>query len=285
VWKEGLRVIRVRAMTAADLPLGMRLKQQAGWNQTEADWRRFLDLEPDGCFVAELDGRPVGTSTTCVFGPVAWVAMVLVEETVRGRGVGTALTAHALAFLDGRGVRSVRLDATPLGRPVYENLGFVAEYQLARSEGTLPGGPEVPGVEPARPEDLNELFDLDRAVTATDRRNMLARLFRERPESVRVVRRGGRVEGFLTARPGSRALMLGPCLASAEAGPLLFADACRRYAGKYVYIDIPLANSAAVALAGAAGLGVQRHLLRMGRGPTVRERLAELWASSGPEKG
>src|SRR5438270_10324239 len=98
-------------MTAADVPLGLRLRGQAGWNQTEADWRRFLRLQPDGCFVAELDGAPAGTTAAFVFGPVAWVAMVLVDEAVRGRGVGTALMRHALALLDGRGVRSVRLDA------------------------------------------------------------------------------------------------------------------------------------------------------------------------------
>src|SRR5262245_16769871 len=104
-------------MTAADVPLGMRLKEQAGWNQVEKDWLRFLDLEPGGCFVAELDGTAVGTVATCVFGPVAWVAMVLVNAAYRGRGAGKALMGHALKYLDGRGVASVRLDATSLGQP------------------------------------------------------------------------------------------------------------------------------------------------------------------------
>src|ERR1700687_3445839 len=118
-------VIRIRRMTPADVPLGMRLKQQAGWNQTEADWRRFLDLEPDGCFVAELDDDPVATTTTCVFGVIGWIAMVLVDVPVRGRGIGSALMRHALEYLDDRNVLTVRLDATPLGQPVYEKLGFV----------------------------------------------------------------------------------------------------------------------------------------------------------------
>ena len=74
-------MIRVRALIAADLPLGLRLCGAAGWNQTEADWRRFLDLQPDGCFVAELDGAAVGTTTTRVFGRVAWVAMVLAKSS------------------------------------------------------------------------------------------------------------------------------------------------------------------------------------------------------------
>ena len=36
-------MIRVRGMTFEDLTLGLRLKQRAGWNQTAADWTRFLD--------------------------------------------------------------------------------------------------------------------------------------------------------------------------------------------------------------------------------------------------
>src|SRR5262252_245431 len=116
-------MIRIRHMNINDLALGMRLKDQAGWNQTEADWRRMLSLEPEGCFVAEWSGEAVGTTATCIFGPVAWIAMVLVEESMRGRGIGQALMEYALTFLDEARVRSVRLDATELGKPVYEKLG------------------------------------------------------------------------------------------------------------------------------------------------------------------
>ena len=116
----------------------MQNKTGSKVGSAEADWRRLLCLQPDGCFVAELDGIAVGTTTTCIFGPVAWVAMVLVDEAVRGRGIGTALMRHALAYLDGLGVERVRLDATPLGRPVYKKLGFVAEYDVLRYEGKEP---------------------------------------------------------------------------------------------------------------------------------------------------
>ena len=88
----------IRLMTAADVPPAMVLKAEAGWNQAEADWLRFLDMQPDGCFVAELNGEPVGTAVTCVFGDVAWVAMVLVAKRVRGVGIGTALVYFMTDF-------------------------------------------------------------------------------------------------------------------------------------------------------------------------------------------
>jgi GNAT superfamily N-acetyltransferase len=276
-------------MTAADVPLGLRLREQAGWNQTEADWRHFLALQPDGCFVAELDGAAAGTAVALVFGPVAWVAMVLVDEALRGRGIGTALMRHALDFLDRRAVRTVRLDATPLGRPLYEKLGFVAEYTLLRYAGALPVIVPRPAdgvrVVTVAPQHLEPLARLDRAVTGAHRDRMLARVFGERPQRWRVAEEAGEVTGYLASRPGERAWQVGPCVGGARAGPALLADAWQRHAGWNVFVDVPAEHAAAVAAVEARGLRAQRSLLRMGRGPAAGEDVGRLWASSGPEKG
>jgi GNAT superfamily N-acetyltransferase len=276
---------RIRLMTAADLPVGLRLSRQAEWNQIEADWQRFLDLQPDGCFVAEWDGSVVGTTVTSIFGPVAWVAMVLVEESLRCRGIGKALLNHALEFLDQRRIPTIRLDATPLGRPLYEQLGFMEQFQVARYEGTLSPSPDAVEVQSAAPDQWEALAALDEAVTRTDRRRVLLRLFAEQPGSVRLIRNGDRLDGFLTARPGRRAVQIGPCIASPQAGSLLFADAWQCFAGQHVFLDIPVANVAATRLAEVQGLTVQRRLTRMCRGAPVCERIEGLWAGSGPEKG
>jgi GNAT superfamily N-acetyltransferase len=273
----------IRPMTAADLPAGLYLSRQAGWNQIEADWQRFLDLQPDGCFVAEWGGDVVGTTVTSIFASVAWVAMVLVEESVRGRGIGKALLTHSLELLDRRQVPTVRLDATQLGRPLYERLGFVEQFQLARYAGTLSPTSDGIETEAAAPKQWEALATLDETVTRTNRRRVLFRLFAEQPGSVRVVR--NRLDGFLAARPGHRAVQVGPCIASPEAGPLLFADAWRRYSDRHVFLDIPVANVTATRLAEGQGLTVQRHLTRMCRGAPVSERIEWLWTGSGPEKG
>jgi GNAT superfamily N-acetyltransferase len=220
----------------------MRLKQQAGWNQTEADWLRFLDLEPEGCFVGEWDGVGAATLTTCIFGPVAWIAMVLVEESLRGRGIGKGLLQHALNFLDSRGVRSVRLDATALGKPLYEKLGFVPEYQLTRFHGTLPSGASGLSVTDFSRSQFAELVEFDRSVTGTNRATFFHRLIEDKPGEFRVILEGERIAGYLTARPGERAVQIGPCIATAETGPMLFADALARCGGQDVYFDIPIEN-------------------------------------------
>lgn len=279
-------MLQIRCMTLADLPFGMYLKEQAGWNQTEADWRRFLAMEPDGCFLAEADGEPAGTLTTCVFGSVAWIAMVLVEEARRGQGIATALLQHAIAYLDARGVPTVRLDATPLGRPVYQKLGFADEYTLTRYGGTPAPVPELGPVRAYTPDDLEQVAWLDRQVTGTDRRKMLKRLLAEEPETTRVLETRGKVSGYCALRPGTKATQIGPCVASSpNAGQRLLADAITRCAGQPVMLDVPETNEAATAFIQGTGLEVQRPFVRMYRGIPPVDEVNGIWASSGPEKG
>lgn len=276
---------KIRLMTTGDLRLGLKLTHQAGWNQIEADWLRFLQLEPEGCFVAELNGNAVGTTATCVLSRAAWIAMVLVDVESRGKGVGTALLKHSIGYLKERKVETIRLDATALGQPIYEKLGFLPEYELARFEGTPPRAVVVPSIIKATPDDLDEIIDFDTRITGTDRGKMLRRLFEEFPENVCIVRKAGSIEGFMTTRPGANATQIGPCRATAAAGPALLADALNKCAGEPVFVDVPLDNTNAVKIVEASGLTIQRRFTRMYWGCKPADDIKTLWASSGPEKG
>src|SRR5918996_4576668 len=78
-------MLTLRGFIDDDPQLVLRLKEQAGWNQTAADLERFRKLSPEGCFVAQWDGQPVGCVMVFEFGSVAWIAMMLVDESFRGR--------------------------------------------------------------------------------------------------------------------------------------------------------------------------------------------------------
>jgi GNAT superfamily N-acetyltransferase len=277
--------VYIRTMTTDDLSLGLRLSRQSGWNQTEADWLRLMNFEPEGCFVAELDSSSVGTTTTCDLDQVAWIAMVLVDENHRRRGIGTNLLRHALDHLDSREVPTIRLDATRLGRPVYETLGFIPEYDLTRYQGIAPSYPSLPTVVDAASGDYPDIIEFDKMITGTNREKMLTRLFEEFPRGLRTFRRKGKIEGYVMIRPGANAAQIGPCIAVNDAGPALLRDALNRYAGKYIFIDIPYDNAGAVKIAESSGLEIQRCFTRMYRGERVDDKPEALWASSGPEKG
>jgi GNAT superfamily N-acetyltransferase len=278
--------MRIRLLTAADLPFALGLCAQNHWNQLAGDWQRQLDLEPAGCFVAEADGQNAGTACYCAFGDVAWISLVLVDRTKRNQGIGTALLRHVVQALDERGVASILLDATPLGQPVYARLGFTGEFTLARFTGVLSAsGQHAEGVEPLGVADLPDVFRLDEAVTGTRREKLLRHLYESDPARMRKFAPAGGLEGFCLARPGANAWQMGPVQGSSLAAQRLLLDAAHRFAGQRVYLDVPIDNADAVAKAQSLGLTEERRFLRMGRGPRVPEKLELYWAAFGPEKG
>jgi ribosomal protein S18 acetylase RimI-like enzyme len=77
-------------------------------------------------------GRIVGLLTLVVFriptGVRAWIEDVVVDEAVRGRGVGEALSQEAVRRAVGLGARTVELTSRPsreAANRLYERLGFV----------------------------------------------------------------------------------------------------------------------------------------------------------------
>src|SRR5260370_29973624 len=110
----------VRLLKPSDIPQAMLLKDAEGWNQTEQDWRRLLELSPDGCFGIEHEGKLVATTTTTSYGrELAWIGIEITAPEFRGHGLATTLLSPALEFLDARQTRCVKMDPTSLGAGLY----------------------------------------------------------------------------------------------------------------------------------------------------------------------
>ena len=211
---------RIRIMNRSDIASGEHLNTIAGWNQTEADWGRFLDSSPNGCFVTEVDGRIVGTAATISYeNRFAWIGMVLVDPEFRNMGIGTRLLQQAMEHLDRMGVSTMKLDATPLGKPIYSKLGFVSEYEIERWLLTRPV--TVPPSPPVVTSDVDEaqlaaICALDREVFGADRSFLLRSLHELAPDLTSVVWSAGIPQGYALGRKGRFADHLCPCVAMVE---------------------------------------------------------------------
>ena len=274
--------MKIRRLQEDDLTFAQQVREVAGWNQTRRDWLRFLETDPDGSFLAEVNGSPAGTAATINYASaLAWIGMVLVHPGFRRKGVATALLEHCLHYLlEERDIPCVKLDATPAGLKVYEKMGFQPEYELSRWEGkTCP----TDNVHRPRFEkyDLENSLALDRKAFGAERRAFLDLLA---ADSLRHQRRGG---GFAMMRPGKNAHYLGPAIApDLETGESLVVSILRFSRMEPVYWDIPEDNEPAVALAGELGFVKQRPLIRMWTGQTLLPSDPILqWAISGPETG
>ncbi|MGO9269934.1 MAG: GNAT family N-acetyltransferase [Terriglobia bacterium] len=317
--------MHLRKMTKADVPAAMRLKDIAGWNQTSRDWERFLDASPEGCFVAEQGGRVCGTVTTIAYeGRFAWIGMVLVDPEYRSRGFGTQLLETAIAYLDAAGIPTLKLDATPQGKPLYEKLGFVPEYEIERwalraafhTDGDDTGGvrdselgirrgrlrsgdlfcePRIPNPEPRFPErfvggepgSLEDIIRTDYEVFGADRGALLRSLHRDAPGFTISIHNEEELCGYALGRRGSWADHLGPWTALDEAAAHgLLQEFLSRSAGRDIFVDCLKSNPFAGRLLHTAGFEFTRPLTRMARGVNAYPGRPEfLCAILGPEFG
>lgn len=285
--------VHFRPMTAADVEDGLRLCRASRWNQVARDWEQFLSLDPRGAIVACRGGRVVGSVATIRYPPdLAWVAMVLVDPSERGHGIGTALLREGLVLV--KDVPVVGLDATPLGRPIYLKLGFADAFGLHRMQrpaerGRLPAVPS-PTVRRVRSDDWREIFELDRAVTGVDRSLMLQWLADGAPQYAWVSTAGpsGPLSGVVTGRSGHAFEHIGPVLATdlAVAQGLVRAALGEARDDRAVVIDAADPQEGWGEWLTSMGFEVQRPFTRMYRGAgATRGCHPGLFAVIGPEFG
>jgi len=216
----------LREMTEADLADGLRLSRASGWNQALADWQLLLSLGPGLFRVATRDGAVIASGGAVRYGDaLAWVCMILVQPDQRGRGLGQRVFDEVLAACRrersaGR-LRAVGLDATPAGRGIYRQRGFLDGPELRRmsaAPGTAASAPET--VRAMEPKDLDAVLARDLDVFGADRAPVLRWAFAHAPELARVVRRGDRVAGYCLGRRGDHSDHVGPVVADDRATAL-----------------------------------------------------------------
>lgn len=290
---------RIRVLTASDVPAALELSSLASWNQTAEDWRLLLNLASDNCFGIEVDDRLVATATLVCYGwRLGWIGMVLTHPEFRGQGFARKLFEHILEQADKSGIRTLKLDATEQGKPLYEKYGFKSEQVVEGWGGKLS-------------EERVCSSDVDFANWQT----MDAQAFgADRVELLRALKARGECfigkGGYLLTRPGRMASYLGPLVAETAdaARELLFSYFSQRWGGAVIhnpktarFVDPKARNSReddrewhwdllpenknALAIARELGFSPKRSLTRMFRGHEMRGRDELVYATAGFELG
>ncbi|NQU10751.1 GNAT family N-acetyltransferase [bacterium] len=282
--------ILVRPLTEADLPAAMRLKALAGWNQTEAEWRWFLEANAGGCFAAVQNGIVIGTVASIRYGNrLAWVSMMLVEPGRRRMGLGHQLMEAVMANL--KDCPCVKLDATPAGHDLYRAFGFTDELALQRLvvASLPPSTAELssPLLRPLNQVRFKAVAALDRTVFGADRSGIIQSLWQAAPGSAWCLERRGKLQGYCVGRPGANFHHLGPVVAASTADAVALAQAgLRGLAGRSVGLDVPDSQPDFGQWLHRLGFVAERPLTRMvhGRSPVSGE-VDHVFAVVGPEFG
>jgi GNAT superfamily N-acetyltransferase len=282
--------VQIQRMELSHMEGLMKLKNAEGWNQLEKDWALLIHYREAVNLVAVLDKRILGSVTALNYAnAVAWIGMMLVDQEYRGRGIGKGLMLAVMDKLDH--CASIKLDATPAGRPLYLKLGFKDEYTLYRL--THPSAPQVPIGEdslvprPIRAGDLPKVAAYDREVFGADRTELITRLYEAFPDLAWLIEEKDRVTGFCLGRSGQNFTQLGPVHARAEKSALaLIRTAINQIPGQALVVDIP-ADKAAVRLwLESQGFITQRPFERMYLKQNPHPgRVASVYLIAGPELG
>jgi hypothetical protein len=192
-------------------------------NVESAVWlcRAYLDLDPEGCALAAVDGRTAGVGFAHLRGSVASIGPLAARPGARG-GVGRALMTHFHRLA--AGASSIRLfqdSFNPDSFGLYTRLGYrvvdVAPYLVAAR--LSPPAARPAAVRPLAAADVELVGRYDLARMSADRGRDLALLAATGRGFV--VERSGTLAGYLFYRLLPARIIVGPALAES---PELLAD-------------------------------------------------------------
>ncbi|MDD3311065.1 GNAT family N-acetyltransferase [Pseudodesulfovibrio sp.] len=243
----------IRTMGREDVDFAMALATGEGWNSGLSDAESFFAADPEGFFLAELDGRPVGCISAVRYGDgFGFAGLYIMIPEARGRGWGLRLWNHALRRLDG--CANIGLDAVPAQEANYVRSGFATAYRSARYEGVA-GGTVPESVHRLGEADFADVAAYDRQCFPAPRDAFLRAWLAARGSHAFGVRRGGVLAGYGVIRPCIRGCKVGPLFADdAAAARDLLEALTASVPGETFYLDVARPNRAAVKLAEGLGL-------------------------------
>ena len=269
----------IRPLLFESLDDALRLSTVAGWNQRLDDWQMLLRLAPAGAFAAFVDAHMVATAIGIDYGGFAWIAMMLVDPAYRGRGLGRRLLEAAMDAVPS--TVPIRLDATPMGRRLYQQYGFEDEATLSRyarltasAKATAVEKPRAPAVvRPLTDADLDVIIEHDRGTFGGTRGALLEWAFHDAPQYACVIRNDKGPIDYCLGRKGRLFDQIGPVVAGVDDAAHALVSAALAAAGdRQVIVDAFDSCRAFAAALHDDGFVAQRPLVRMCR-PLDRDGL------------
>lgn len=166
------------------------------------DLHLYRRIQPGGWFGAFSDGQLVGTVGAANYDVFAHVGFMVVHPERQGQGIGRTLMEFLLARLDQQGVPIITLNASKMGHPLYEKLGFAdcSETITFERQGNPSISVNTPQISLITPYDLDELVDIDTAIFGADRRKVFTALLEAYPKRGLLQRNAdGKMTGYLFA--------------------------------------------------------------------------------------
>lgn len=256
-----------RTATQDELKTILDWAAEEGWNPGLEDASAFWQADPEGFFVASVDGElAAAISVVTHTADFAFLGLYIARRAFREQGIGYGLWQHALKHA---GARVVGLDGVPDQQDNYAASGFDLFSATTRFTGEV-AARESDNVRVAAPEDVAALVDMEAAASGVRKPVYLGAWFAPAESRQTWVMQGtDGVAGFCTARRCREGVKIGPFWARSEADALALMAHVAAQMGGPVTLDVPDTSAPLKALCQALGLTPGFATARMYRGTPV----------------
>jgi ribosomal protein S18 acetylase RimI-like enzyme len=240
-------------MKREDVELAVSWAADEGWNPGLHDASCFYTVDPQGFFIGERNGEPIGCISAVAYDDAfGFIGFYIVKPAYRGEQYGVRLGIAALDYL---GERNVGIDGVLKQIKNYEKLSdFHLAYRNIRFEGKGEGsiGKQIV---PLSEVPFEQVFAYDCQCFPVPRETFL-RCWINMKNAISVARTdSGKLQGFGTIRACRNGYKIGPLFADNEQiAEEIYLSLARLGKGEPVYLDVPEVNSPAVALAEKYGM-------------------------------
>jgi ribosomal protein S18 acetylase RimI-like enzyme len=257
--------------------------QAEGWNPGLADALPFYTTDPEGFFIAKLNGRNVGCISAVAYDDrFGFMGFYIVDPEHRGEGIGLKLWEKAIDHL---GNRTIGLDGVVAQQENYKKSGFTLAYRNVRYEGKgLPSKKQ--DLVDLRGFPLERLLAYDAPIFGVKRRKFLQAWLQMHDAHAL-----GKVDhehllGYGVIRPCVNGFKIGPLFADNLNIAQEIYEGLASYAeGQPLFLDIPSINQSAEALIRKCGLKPVFETARMYKGTPPAQQLEKVFGVTTFELG
>lgn len=186
----------------SDVLFAAQLTQKENWrSETDKEMGTFFAHDPDGCFIAEVNGKPVGICVATAYQQNGFIGELIVIPEARGKGVGKALLHSSLDYFQSKNIQQVYLDGVIKAVPLYEKTGFKTINRSLRFFGQIPGEPDI-NCEPITTDNIQPVLDLDQKLFGDDRGFFLNKRVENYPHLCFILFAENKIQGYLFGREG-----------------------------------------------------------------------------------
>lgn len=260
--KDMEETLEIRRMNRKEVEFAVQMAASEGWNPGIHDGELFYEADPQGFFIAEIAGKPVGCASAVAYDDFfGFLGLYVVKPGCRKKGIGRKLTEKCMEYL---GDRNIGLDGVVENEKKYQKvMKFKSYYSNLRFEGI--GGGEVPdGLITITAIPFEKLLEYDRKMFPAPRAGFLKKWIKQ-PNSYSFAKfEAKKLRGYGVVRKCREGYKIGPLFADdPQTAEKIFKALKASVPGETIYLDVPEPNKQALEIAEKYKMSIVFKTIRM----------------------